>query len=57
MRALSLVRDQVRALIRSSNAHYFEMDTMMDPLAKRHLDQMGVELVASRVSALNECFY
>lgn len=57
MKALSLVPDQVRALIRSSNAHYFEMDTMMDPLAKRDLDRLGVELVASRVSALNECFY
>ncbi len=57
MKALSLVPDQVRALIKSSNAHYFEMDTMMDPLAKRDLDRMGVELVASRVSALNECFY
>lgn len=57
MKALSLVPDQVRALVKSSNAHYFEMDTMMDPLAKRDLDRMGVELVASRVSALNECFY
>jgi len=57
MRALSLVPDQVRALLASSNAHYFGMDTMMDPTAKRDLDRMGVELVASRVSALNECFY
>ncbi len=57
MKALSLVPDQVRALIGSSNAHYLEMDTMMDPQAKRDLDRMGVELVASRVSALNECFY
>lgn len=57
MRALSLVPDQVRALIRSSDAHYFEMDVMADPLAKRDLDRRGVELVASRVSALNECFY
>lgn len=57
MRALSLVPDSVRALVASSNAHYFEMDTMMDPLAKRDLDRRGVELIASRVSALNECFY
>lgn len=57
MRALSLVPDQVRALRKSSDAHYFEMDVMMDPLAQRDLDRRGVELVASRVSALNECFY
>lgn len=57
MRALSLVPDQARALQRSSDAHYVAMADLSNPHARRDLDRLQIELVASRVSALNECFY
>jgi hypothetical protein len=57
VRALSLVPDQVRALRRSSAAHYLAVEQIPDPTARRALDRMQMELVAARVSALNECFY
>jgi len=54
VRALSLVPDHVRALRRWSAAHYVEVG---DLTARRALDRPQIELVAARVSALNECFY
>jgi hypothetical protein len=57
VRALSLVPDQVRALVVSSNAHYVAMEKVPDPSERRSIDRMQMELVAARVSALNECFY
>jgi alkylhydroperoxidase family enzyme len=57
MKALSLVPDAARALQRSSDAHYVPVNKIADPSARRSLDRMQMELVASRVSALNECFY
>jgi alkylhydroperoxidase family enzyme len=57
MKALSLVPDAARALQRSSNAHYVPVNKIADPSVRRSLDRMQMELVASRVSALNECFY
>jgi alkylhydroperoxidase family enzyme len=57
VRALSLVPDEVRALWRSSNAHYLPLTQIPDPAARRSLDRMQMELVAARVSALNQCFY
>ena len=57
VRALSLVPDQVRALRRSSDGHYVPMEKLGDPSHGRDLDRMQMELVAARVSALNECFY
>jgi hypothetical protein len=58
VRALSLVPDQVRALRRSSDAHYLPIAQIGDPTARRAtIDRMQMELVAARVSALNECFY
>lgn len=57
MRALSLVPDEARALQRSSNAHYVSVAQIGDPTVRRSLDRMQMELVAARVSALNECFY
>ena len=57
MQALSLVPDEARALQRSSDAHYVEMQDLADPSARRDLDRLQIELVAARVSALNECFY
>lgn len=57
MRALSLVPDEVRMLRRMSGAHYLPVEQIPDPTARRTLDRMQMELVAARVSALNECFY
>jgi alkylhydroperoxidase family enzyme len=57
MRALSLVPDHARTLQTSSNAHYVAVESIADPTVRRDLDRLQMELVASRVSALNECFY
>ena len=57
MRALSLVPAEVRMLQRMSGAHYLPVDRIPDPNARRTLDRMQMELVAARVSALNQCFY
>ena len=57
MRALSLVPSEARALHRSSDAHYVAMQDLANPGARRDLDRLQIELVAARVSALNECFY
>jgi alkylhydroperoxidase family enzyme len=57
MRALSLVPDEARALQRSSNAHYVPVAQIGDPTVRKSLDRMQIELLAARVSALNECFY
>jgi hypothetical protein len=57
VRALSLVPDEVRMLRRLSDAHYLPIARIPDPTARRALDRMQMELVAARVSALNQCFY
>ena len=57
MRALSLVPEEARALRNSSDAHYVRVPEIGDPSVRRSLDRMQMELVAARVSALNECFY
>jgi hypothetical protein len=57
IRALSLVPAEARALRRSSDAHYVPAPLIGDPTARRALDRTQIELVAARVSALNECFY
>ena len=58
IRALSLVPDAVRQLKELSEVHYLPMDDVMDPRAHmRDLTRAQMELVAGRVSALNECFY
>jgi alkylhydroperoxidase family enzyme len=57
VRALSLVPGEVRALQRSSAAHYLSVKDIVDPAARRSLDRPQMELVAARVSALNRCFY
>jgi len=54
MRALSLVPDHVRQLMASSNVHYVSLDDMT---ARRAIDRSQIELIAARVSALNQCFY
>ncbi len=54
VRALSLVPDHVRALRAWSAAHYVQLT---DLTVGRAIDRLQIELVAARVSALNECFY
>jgi alkylhydroperoxidase family enzyme len=57
-RALSLIPDAVRQLQELSEAHYLPFDDVMDPRARMpHLARAQMELVAGRVSALNQCFY
>jgi hypothetical protein len=58
--AMSLVPDAVRAMKSLSAVQYTEMAKVADPTASPSaavLDRRQVELVAGRVSALNECFY
>ena len=55
--ALSLVPDEVRTLKDLSATHYLSPDKMLDLTAARSLDRAQIELVAARVSVLNECFY
>lgn len=57
-RALSLVPDAVRQLKELSEAHYLPIDLVTNPRARvAALSRAQMELVAGRVSALNECFY
>jgi hypothetical protein len=54
---MSLVPDEVRALCRSSDAHYVPVAQIGDVTVRRALERAQMELVAARVSSLNECFY
>lgn len=59
-RALSLVPDEVRGLREMGPAHYLPFERIPDPTwtpAGRALSRAQMELVAARVSALNQCFY
>ena len=58
VRAMSLVPEEVRTLKMLSAAHYLPMKDVRDPTASRgSLTRPQIELIAGRVSALNECFY
>lgn len=57
VRALSLVPTEVRMLQRLAASHYLPIEQIGDPSARRALDRLQIELVAARVSALNQCFY
>jgi hypothetical protein len=57
MRALSVVPDHVRMLQYESQSHYVPIASLSDMTIGRSLGRMQIELVAARVSALNECFY
>ncbi len=57
LRALSLVPDEVRGLRALSAAHYLPLDQLVNLRAGRALNRMQLELIAGRVSALNDCFY
>jgi hypothetical protein len=56
-RALSLVPDHARMLQRWTASHYVRIEDIPNPAVGRDLDRLQIELVAARVSALNECFY
>jgi hypothetical protein len=57
IRAMSLVPDAVRDLKTLSAAHYLRMEDVVNPAVARALSRPQIELIAGRVSALNECFY
>jgi hypothetical protein len=59
LRALSLVPDAVRGWMRIGDAQYLSMKGMMNFSGDtgRSINRMQMELVAGRVSAINECFY
>jgi len=57
IRALSLVPAEVRAWQDLSQVQYLGTDAMMSFEKVRALNRSQIELVAGRVSALNECFY
>ena len=59
-RALSLVPAEVEVLNRVADTHYMAFRHVPDPRythPDRAIDRPQTELVASRVSAINECFY
>ena len=60
IRALSLAPDEVRTLNDLGGAHYIEHDLVRDTSASKDgsgLSRPQIELVAGRVSFLNDCFY
>lgn len=58
IKALSLVPDEARTLLDFTGVHYVPMsDAMNVKRAHGGLDRLQIELIASRVSALNGCFY
>ena len=59
LRALSLVPEAVRNWSNVAAAQYLSLPTMMkfSGDTRRSLNRMQIELVAGRVSAVNECFY
>ena len=60
LRAMSLIPDEVRASMHIlMGAHYMGLDQGLDPTSNggRAISRAQIELLASRVSALNQCFY
>ena len=57
IRAMSLVPDAVRQLMELLAVHYLPPDRLVSLRAGRAIERAQIELVAGRVSALNECFY
>jgi len=57
--AMSLVPDSVRMLVTLSKAQYLPMHLVPDPHSNggRALSRSQMELLAGRVSSLNQCFY
>ena len=55
LRAMSVVPDAVRNLMALLGTFYVK--DIIDLKARNSLDRLQIELLAARVSALNECFY
>jgi len=56
-RALSLVPNEVRGLSDLSEVHYVPLEKVVDITYRRSISRPQMELLAGRVSALNNCFY
>jgi hypothetical protein len=58
-RALSLVPDEAHGVLDIMPSHYVAIDRVADAAHDpgRAIDRAQMELIAGRVSALNECFY
>jgi hypothetical protein len=59
VRGMSLVPDELRAHLELEQAHYTRLDKLFDYEYEHHegLSRPQAEVVAGRVSALNDCFY
>ena len=59
VRALSLVPDELRRHLELEEVQYLPLKNILDPKFRQHegLDRAQVEVVAGRVSAINECFF
>ena len=60
VRAMSLVPDEVKhSIFELLSTHYLDLGSKMPGATEsgRALSAPQIELIASRVSALNECFY
>lgn len=56
-RALSLVPDETRQFAETVSAEYVPPRDLLTPLSTRAISRPQIELVAARVSAVNDCFY
>ena len=59
IRSLSLVPDELRMHLEMEEVHYLPLKHIVDYDYQRHegLNRVQVEVVAGRISAINECFY
>lgn len=56
-RALSLVPDEARHWASIISAEYVPPEDLLTPVSRRSITRPQMELLAARVSALNDCFY
>jgi len=56
-RALSLVPDEARHWASIISAEYVPLEDLLTPVSRRSIMRPQMELLAARVSALNDCFY
>lgn len=57
VRAMSLAPNEVRIMLDIHEAHYLSLEQMMSGTFDRVLSRPQMEIIAGRVSVLNECFY
>lgn len=57
LKAMSLVPNEVRILLDVHAAQYLSLEQMMSGQFERVLTRPQMEIIAARVSVLNECFY